>query len=243
VPVREERVLGHQIIAEGVRPGPDKVRAVKEFPQLPTSGKRADLVKWVKSFLGLVSYYRRFLLGFAEVANPLMDLTKDKTLFIWVASHQKSFDEIKERLAKAAVLTYPDYSLNFEIHPDACGYGVVAVLVQRQMGEERPLAFASRTMTASERNYSITEKECLALVWSVKRFRFFIWGRPIRIVTDHNALCWLQSWKDLAGRPSRWAMQLMEYKYIIANKDGRLHADANALSRYPLAERSGSDVT
>ena len=239
---KEITALGHRISAEGVRPDPDKVRAVKEFPGLPTSGKRADLVKWVKSFLGLVSYYRRFFPGFAEVAKPLMDLTKDKTLFIWGASHQKSFDELKERLANAAVLAYPDYSLEFEIHPDACGYGVGAVLVQRQMGEERPLAFASRIMTASERNYSITEKECLALVWAVKKFRFFIWGRPIRIVTDHHALCWLQSKKDLAGRLSRWAMQLMEYKYTIAHKDGRLHADADALSRYPLAEGSGSEV-
>jgi hypothetical protein len=153
-----------------VRPDPDKVKAVKEFPHLPTSGKRADLVKWVKSFLGLVSYYRRFFPGFAEMVKPLMDMTKDNTLFIWGASYQKSFNELNERLANAAVLAYPDYSLEFEIHPDACGYGVGAVLVQRQMGEERPLAFASRIMTASERNYSITEKECLALVWAVKKF-------------------------------------------------------------------------
>jgi hypothetical protein len=144
------------------------------------------------------------------VAKPLMDLTKDKTLFIWGASHQKSFDELKERLANATVLAYPDYSLELEIHPDACGYGVGVVLVQRQMGEERPLAFASRIMTARERNYSITEKECLALVCAVKKFRFFILGRPIRVVTDHYALCWLQSKKDMAGRLSRWAMQLMD---------------------------------
>jgi hypothetical protein len=111
------------------------------------------------------------------------------------------------------------------------------------MGEERPLAFASRIMTASERNYSITEKEFLAFVWAVKKFRFSIWRRPIRIVTDHHALCWLQSKKDLAVRLSRWAMQLIEYKYTIAHKDGRLHADADALSCYPLAEGSGNDVT
>lgn len=94
------------------------MKAVKEFPQLPTS-KRADLVKWVKSILGLVSYYRRFFPRFPEVAKPLMDLTMDKTLFICGALHKKSFDELKERLAYAAVLAYLDYSREFEIHPDA----------------------------------------------------------------------------------------------------------------------------
>nr|CAH0102049.1 unnamed protein product [Daphnia galeata] len=198
----KEQLIQRELMSKMKARGAIEVKAVKEFPQLPTSGKRADLVKWVKSFLGLVSYYRRFFPGFAEVAKPLMDLTKDKTLFI--------------------LLAYPDYSLEFEVHPDTCGYGVGAVLVQRQMGEERPLAFASRIMMASERNYSNTEKE---------------------IVTDHHALCWLQSKKDLAVRLSRLAMQLMEYKYTIAYKDGRLHADADALSRYPLAEGSGNDVT
>ncbi len=85
-----------------------------------------------------MSYYRRFFPGFAEVAKPLMDLTKDKTLFIWGTSHQKSFDELKKRLANVAVMAYPDYSLEFEIHPGASGYGVGADLVQRQM-EKRGL--------------------------------------------------------------------------------------------------------
>ena len=102
--------------------------------------------------------------GFAEIAKPLFDLTKEKTLFIWTTAHQTSFDKLKELLSKAATLAYPDPSAEFEIHPDACGYGVGAVLLQKQAGIERPLAFASRLMTPSDRNFSITEKECLALV-------------------------------------------------------------------------------
>lgn len=150
---RKKTALGQRNCAEGVRPDPEKVKAVKEFPQLPTS-KRADLVKWVKSILGLVSYYRRFFPRFPEVAKPLMDLTMDKTLFICGALHQKSFDELKERLAYAAVLAYLDYSREFEI---------LMRLILRMpcvsVGSEK--------------------------VW------FFIWGQPIRIVTDHHALFWL----------------------------------------------------
>lgn len=135
-----------------------------------------------------------------------MDLPKDKTLFICGTLHQNNFNKLKERLANAALPAYPDYSQEYEINTDACGYSVGAVLVQQQEGEERPLAFVGCTMTASERNYSISEKECLALVWTVKKFLFFIWGRPIRIVRDHHALCWIQSKKYLAGHLSRWAM-------------------------------------
>ena len=111
---KEITALGHRISAEGVRrPNPENLKAVKELPQLPTSGKRANLVKWVKSFLGLVSYYRRVFPGFEEVAKPLIDLTKDRTLFIWGTPHQKSFDELKERLANVAVLAYPEYCQEF----------------------------------------------------------------------------------------------------------------------------------
>ena len=139
-------------------------------------------------------------------------------------------------LAGAATLAYPDPEAVFEIHPDACGYGIGAVLLQQQDGTERPLAFASRLMSSSERNYSITEKECLALIWAIKKFRPYIFGCPLKIVTDHHALCWLQSKTDLAGRLARWSMVLTEYKYTITHKNGRLHNDADALSRYPVAD-------
>jgi RNase H-like domain found in reverse transcriptase len=97
------------------------------------------------------------------------------------------------------VLTHPDPTKPMEIHPHASAYGIGALLVQRDEEKERPLAYASRLLCRSEENYSITEKECLALVWAVKKFRPFIWGQPIKVVTDHHAICWLFSKKDLAG--------------------------------------------
>ncbi|KZS19595.1 Uncharacterized protein APZ42_013916 [Daphnia magna] len=179
---------------------------------------------------------KRHIPGFDEAAKPLLYLTREKSLFIWTPTHQEHFDKLKQRLADAATLAYPDPTAEFEIHPDACGYGVGAVLLQKQDGAGRPLAFASRLLSRSEQNYSITEKECLALIWVIKKFRQFIFGSPIRIVADHHALCWLQSKTELAGRLARWAMTISEYKYVIAHKDGKLHQDADALSRYPVSE-------
>ena len=228
--------LGHKINADGISPDPEKVKAVQNFPKPPATESRAGKVKFIKSFLGLCSFYRRHTPGFAEVAKPLFDLTKEKTLFIWTSTHQESFDKLKKMLTEAATLAYPDPSAEFEIHPDACGYGIGAVLLQKQGGTEKPLAFASRLMSRSEQNYSITEKECLALIWAVKKFRQFIFGCPIKIVTDHHALCWLQSKTDLAGRLARWSMTISEYKYVITHRNGKLHQDADALSRYPLNE-------
>ncbi|KZS10222.1 Uncharacterized protein APZ42_025362 [Daphnia magna] len=192
----------HKINADGISPDPGKVRAMQNFPTPPTTASRLEKVKFIKSFLGLFSYYRRHIPGFAEAAKPLLDLTREKSLFIWTPTHQERFNKLKQMLADSATLAYPDPTAEFDIHPDACGYGVGAVLLQKQDSAERPLAFASRLI----------------------------------IVTDHHALCWLQSKTELAGRLARWAMTISEYKYVIAHKDGKLHQDADALLHYPVSE-------
>ena len=137
--------LGHRINADGISPDPEKIDAVARSPPPSPTAKRAEKVKLIKSYLGLCSYYRRNIPGFAEIAKPLFDLTKKKTLFIWTTAHQTSHASLPR--TKRRVRDPPG-----------------AVLLQKQSGIERPLAFASRLMTPSERNFSITEKECLALV-------------------------------------------------------------------------------
>lgn len=146
----------------------------------------------------------------------------------------ESFEALKNALMGAAQLAYPDNTKPFEIHPDACEYGIGAALVQKGETGERPVAFASRLLSRTERNYSITEKECLALVWAVKKFHSYIWGTKVKVVTDHHALCWLTTKKDLAGILARWALSIQNYQPEIVYKSGRLHEDADALSRYPM---------
>ena len=149
------------------------------------------------------------------IAHPLTELTKQTTNFEWGVDQQQSFSALKDALAAAATLSQPNYDLPMELHPDACGYGIGCALVQKVDGLERPLAFASRLLSKSECNYSITEKECLALVWDTKKFRSFIWGNKVQVYTDHQALCWLMTKRDLAGRLARWSLTLQEFDIVI----------------------------
>ncbi|KZR98202.1 Uncharacterized protein APZ42_006494, partial [Daphnia magna] len=229
----EIKALGHVIGGLGIRPDPDKINAVVNFPFPSSFNKSGEKLKCVRSFVGLCSYYRRFIPQFAQSVKPLTDMFKKGGCFAWEATQKASFFALKQALARAAILAYPDFSRPFEIHPDFCDYCLGAVLLQRVDNVERPLAYASRLLSKREGNYSITEKECLALVWAVKKFRSYIWGMETLVVTDHHALCWLLTKKDLAGRLARWSLQLQEFLLRIAHRNGRLHSNADALSRYP----------
>ncbi|KZS10437.1 Uncharacterized protein APZ42_025090 [Daphnia magna] len=123
--------LGHKINADGISPDPGEVRAVQNFPTPPATASRAEKVKFIKSFFGLCSSYRRHIPGFAEAAKLLFDLTRDKSLFIWTQTHQERIDKLKQMLADAAALAYPDPMAEFRTHPDDCGYGIEAVLLQK----------------------------------------------------------------------------------------------------------------
>ena len=220
-------ILGHVVSEKGIAADPDKLRAVECFP-VPRN------VKEVQSFLGLCSYFRKFVPQFSWIARPLSMLLKKKQKWQWQAEQKESFDSLKKQLMTPPVLAHPDPAKPMEIHPDASAYGIGALLVQKDGEVERPLAYASRILCRSEENYSITEKECLALVWAVKKFRPFIWGQPIRVVTDHHALCWLFTKKDLAGRLARWSLQLQDYDLEVTHRSGRKHQDADCLSRSPV---------
>ncbi|KAI9555973.1 pol polyprotein [Daphnia sinensis] len=222
------KVLGYIVSGAGLSPDPAKIEAVQKFPVPSTR------LKDVQSFIGLCSYYRKFIQNFAVLARPLTNLTRKNTPFRWTKEHQSSFHALKKALLSPPILGHPNYNLPMEIHCDACGFGLGAVLVQRQEAE-RVILYASRLMNRAETNYSVSEQECLALIFAVNRFKPYLWGMKVRVLTDHHALCWLMKKRDLAGRLVRWSLQLQDLDLEIVHRSGRLHSDADALSRNPVS--------
>ena len=220
--------LGFVISNTGLSADTKKVEAVSGFP-VPKD------VKQLRSFLGLASYYRRFILGFSKIANPLFALTKKDVPYVWKDDCQQAFDELKDRLTKAPVLVYPDFSERFILETDASGVGLGAVLSQKQAsGNVAPIAYASRTLQSHEKNYGISELEALAVVWATKHFRTYLYGHSCDVITDHEALQALLNTPHPSGKLARWGLALQELDLKIHYRPGRLNDRADALSRAPL---------
>jgi len=138
---------------------------------------------------------------------------------------------LKERLTTAPVLHYPDFTRQFIITTDASDYAIGAVLSQGPVGQDRPIAYASRILNKAEQNYNTTGKELLAIVWAVKHFRPYVYGTKFLIITDHKPLIWLFSVNDPGSRLIRWRLKLEEYEYEIIHRAGKGNTNADALSR------------
>ena len=221
--------LGHIISDSGIKTDPEKISAVKEWP-IPVN------VTEVRSFLGLCSYYRRFIPKFADIARPLHRLTEKGQKFVWNSECEQAFGTLKKYLTEAPILAYPDFSKPFILDTDASDTSIGAVLSQVHEGKERVVCYGSRSLTKSERKYCVTRKELLSLVHFVKHYRHYLLGKQFKIRTDHNSLRWLMKTKNPEGQMARWIDALSSYQFDVEHRPGRKHSNANDLSRIPCGQ-------
>ena len=222
---KEISFLGHVVSKEGLKTDPLKIAAVKNMPR-PTT------VTQTRSFLGLASYYRKYVQSFSKIAKPLFDLTKKDQTFVWTDNCEESFEELKKRLTSAPILAFPkpDGS-QFILDTDASAYAIGAVLSQVQEGKERVIAYASRCLDKPERNYCVTRREMLAVVYFTKYFKHYLLGRKFLLRTDHGSLTWLSKFREPDGQVHRWIQQLSPFHMEIQHRPGPRHGNADALSR------------
>ena len=222
--------LGHVVSAKGIKPDPDKIDRIHQWPTPKT-------VSDVRSFIGLCSYYRRFIRGFSSIASPLTRLMEKSRTFEWDSECQSAFDELKLAITSDNCMAYPNDEGMFILDTDASATGVGAVLSQLQWDEsaqcelERPVAFASRSLTKTQRRYCTTRRELLAVVSFVCHFRHFLFGRKFLIRTDHSSLRWIMSFREPTDQMARWIERLSQFDFVIEHREGRKHGNADALSR------------
>ena len=230
---RSVEYLGHVVDAEGLHTTPEKLKAILEAPA------PKDLNQ-MRSFLGLVNYYARFIPNLSTVLHPLNRLLRKDVSWEWDELCEEAFQLAKQSLASSRVLVHYDPTLPLKLAGDASEYGVGAVLSHVcPDGSERPVAFASRTLSSSERNYAQLEKEALSLIFGVRKFHQYLYGRPFTLYTDHKPLTTILGSKaDIptlaAARLQRWALLLSTYQYTIEYRSTACHANADGLSRLPL---------
>uniref|UniRef100_A0ABD2VTH8 RNA-directed DNA polymerase n=2 Tax=Trichogramma kaykai TaxID=54128 RepID=A0ABD2VTH8_9HYME len=179
----------------------------------------------------MVGWYSRFIKNEAEIKVPLAKLLRKDVVFVWGAEQEQAFQTLKRCLSEAPVLVRPDFSKEFSIQTDASDYAVGAVLTQEYEDGEHPVYYVSRVLSRAEQRYTTTEKECLAVIWAIEKFRPYVEGSRFKVVTDHRALTWLRNFKDPQGRVARWAFKLMEYDFEIVYRKGSVHYVPDALSR------------
>ena len=220
--------LGFTVSAAGLAPNMAKVEAIREFP---TPQNLTEL----RRFLGMTSYYRRFISGFSDIAGPLHRLTHKGARFDWDNNCQKAFEQLKEQLLSAPVLAFPDLNGDYILYTDASDVGIGAVLTQKDENEEeKVVSFASKAFSGAEKNWTTTEKEAFAVVWALQYFHPYVYGRKVIIFTDHKALKWLRDIKHPNGKLARWILKLEEYDYTIEHLPNTKMQHADALSRAPV---------
>ena len=218
--------LGHVVSPDGISPDEDKISAVRDFP-------RPHNIKTVQSFLGLANYYRRFIKDFAKIAAPINQLLRKNHKFLWTDACEQAFKALKDALTSAPILAFPNFKEPFHLYTDASNDGIGVTLGQIQEGREVAIAYAGRDFNTAERNYSTTEREALAVIFGIKKFEPYLYGKKFILHTDHHSLKWLMTISDPTGKLARWSLLIQQHDFEIRHRPGASHANADALSRRP----------
>jgi hypothetical protein len=230
------KFLGHVVSAGGISADPEKVRAIEEWP-------RPQNLHQLRSFVGLSSYYRRFIARYADIARPLHMLTEKGQPFVWKEEQEQAFIKLKRCLMSAPTLASPCDDGEYVLDTDASLYRLGAVLQQRQNGELHVISYASRLLSKTEQNYSTTRRELLAVIFGFKQFRQFLLGRHFLLRVDHSALSYLRKTPDIMGQAARWLEFIEEYDFRILHRAGQAHNNCDSLSRRPQEGDTGSENT
>jgi len=216
--------LGHLVSEAGINPMPDKIQALKDWP---TPNCLTD----VTAFLGLASYYRKFVRSFATIAEPLTALMKKAVRFTWSQEAQQAFDRLKEALMEVTSLSFPVPYLPCILDTDASDVAIGAVLSQKVNDEERPIAFFSQVMNPTQKQYCTTRRELLAVISALQHFRHYLIGNKVILRTDHYSLKWLKTFKIPEGIMARWIETLAEFDIQIEHRPGLVHSNVDGVSR------------
>ena len=206
-------VLGHIVLAKGIEVDKSKIELISNLPT-------PKCVKDVRSFLGHAGFYRWFIKDFSFISRPLCSLLSKDAPFELMGACEAAFSKLKIMLTSPPIMLPPDWSLLFELMCDASDYAIGAVLGQRREKKPSVIYYASRTLNDAQLNYTTTEKELLAIVFALDKFRSYLIGSPIVVFTDHTALKYFMTKQDAKSRLIRWILLLQEFDITINDKKG-----------------------
>jgi hypothetical protein len=221
--------LGHNVGDGQVWPEDDKVEKVQ-------AAERPKTKKQLRSFLGLAGYYRKFIPDYARIALPLTDRTRGKQpeAVKWDPIAEEAFQTLKLALASEPVLLLPDASKPFVLRTDASGVGLGAILMQDHGAGLQPLAYASKKLTDTEKRYHTVELECYAVVWGIRKFYPYLFGRNFVVESDHHPLQYLERIRPMSRRLMGWALELQSHSFTVRCIAGKDNIGADFLSRSPV---------